>query len=79
MEYLEKGVPVSRPAEVNLRNNHVQYIVTWYVPLCHQTTLLRHTAAMPSLIPRTRLTRAQVRSFSRHLHHVLLGRAQAAI
>ncbi|KAL1837065.1 hypothetical protein VTJ49DRAFT_4317 [Mycothermus thermophilus] len=30
LEYLEKGVPVGRPAEVNLRNNHVQYIITWY-------------------------------------------------
>lgn len=26
-----KGVPIGRPAEVNLRNNHLQYIVTWYV------------------------------------------------
>ena len=26
-----KGVPIGRPAEVNLRNNHTQYIFTWYV------------------------------------------------
>ncbi|KAH9884030.1 SURF1-domain-containing protein [Xylariomycetidae sp. FL2044] len=25
-----KGIPVGRPAEVNLRNNHAQYIFTWY-------------------------------------------------
>ncbi|KAI9848526.1 MAG: surf-like protein [Sclerophora amabilis] len=25
-----KGVPIGRPAEVNLRNNHSQYIFTWY-------------------------------------------------
>ncbi|KAL2353733.1 COX1 assembly protein-like protein Shy1 [Cryomyces antarcticus] len=25
-----KGVPIGRPAEVNLRNNHTQYIATWY-------------------------------------------------
>ena len=25
-----KGVPIGRPAEVNLRNNHAQYIFTWY-------------------------------------------------
>lgn len=25
----EKGVPIGRPAEVNLRNNHTQYIFTW--------------------------------------------------
>ncbi|RVX66301.1 hypothetical protein B0A52_09732 [Exophiala mesophila] len=24
-----KGIPIGRPAEVNLRNNHVQYIFTW--------------------------------------------------
>ncbi|KAI4595453.1 surf-like protein [Pestalotiopsis sp. 9143b] len=26
-----KGIPVGRAAEVNLRNNHAQYIFTWYV------------------------------------------------
>jgi surfeit locus 1 family protein len=26
-----KGRPIGRPAEVNLRNNHAQYIFTWYV------------------------------------------------
>jgi surfeit locus 1 family protein len=26
-----KGIPIGRPAEVNLRNNHTQYIVTWSV------------------------------------------------
>lgn len=25
-----RGVPIGRPAEVNLRNNHTQYIFTWY-------------------------------------------------
>lgn len=25
----EKGIPIGRPAEVNLRNNHLQYIFTW--------------------------------------------------
>ena len=27
----EKGIPIGRAAEVNLRNNHTQYIFTWYV------------------------------------------------
>lgn len=26
-----RGIPIGRPAEVNLRNNHTQYIFTWYV------------------------------------------------
>ncbi|KAJ0123180.1 SURF-family protein [Diaporthe amygdali] len=30
MEYEQKGIPIGRPAEVNLRNNHAQYIFTWY-------------------------------------------------
>ncbi|KAG0632795.1 SURF1 family protein [Tuber brumale] len=30
MENIEKGVPIARAAKVNLRNNHMQYIVTWY-------------------------------------------------
>ena len=25
-----KGIPLGKPAEVNLRNNHAQYIFTWY-------------------------------------------------
>ena len=33
-ERMRKGIPVGRPAEVNLRNNHLQYIVTWYVLIC---------------------------------------------
>jgi cytochrome oxidase assembly protein ShyY1 len=24
-----RGIPIGRPAEVNLRNNHTQYIFTW--------------------------------------------------
>lgn len=26
-----KGIPIGRPAEINLINNHVQYIFTWLV------------------------------------------------
>lgn len=32
MGNIEKGIPIARAAEVNLRNNHMQYIVTWYIP-----------------------------------------------
>ncbi|CAL8576192.1 surf-like protein [Xanthoria parietina] len=34
-----KGVPIGRPAEVNLRNNHSQYIFTWYA-LSAATTIM---------------------------------------
>lgn len=30
----EKGVPIGRAPAVNLRNNHAQYIFTWYVFFC---------------------------------------------
>ncbi|KAF2090339.1 COX1 assembly protein-like protein Shy1 [Saccharata proteae CBS 121410] len=30
MDRTIKGIPIGRPAEVNLRNNHTQYIFTWY-------------------------------------------------
>ncbi|KAI1337128.1 SURF1 family-domain-containing protein [Xylariaceae sp. FL0016] len=30
MEFQTKGIPLGRAAEVNLRNNHAQYIFTWY-------------------------------------------------
>lgn len=33
MEYEARGIPFGRAAEVNLRNNHAQYIFTWYVSL----------------------------------------------
>ena len=26
----DRGVPIGRPAEVDIRNNHAQYIFTWY-------------------------------------------------
>ena len=26
---IARGIPVGRPAEINLRNNHAQYIFTW--------------------------------------------------
>lgn len=29
MEFENKGIPIGRAAEVNLRNNHAQYIFTW--------------------------------------------------
>ncbi|KAG8415342.1 surf-like protein [Metarhizium acridum] len=30
MDFEARGIPYGRPAEVNLRNNHAQYIFTWY-------------------------------------------------
>lgn len=30
IDYETRGIPFGRPAEVNLRNNHAQYIFTWY-------------------------------------------------
>ncbi|CAN8100693.1 unnamed protein product [Discula destructiva] len=39
MEYEQKGIPLSRPAEVNLRNSHAQYIFTWY-SLCIATSIM---------------------------------------
>lgn len=31
IDYETRGIPFGRAAEVNLRNNHAQYIFTWYV------------------------------------------------
>jgi surfeit locus 1 family protein len=31
VDYEARGIPYGRAAEVNLRNNHAQYIFTWYV------------------------------------------------
>lgn len=35
-----KGVPIGRPAEVLLRNNHTQYIFTWYTLSAATTVML---------------------------------------
>jgi surfeit locus 1 family protein len=34
-----KGVPIGRAPTVNLRNNHTQYIFTWYVTYCSSERL----------------------------------------
>ncbi|KAJ6444032.1 surfeit locus 1 [Purpureocillium lavendulum] len=39
MDYEARGIPFGRAAEVNLRNNHAQYIFTWY-GLCVATTIM---------------------------------------
>ena len=31
MDNEAKGKPIGRPAEVGLRNTHLQYVVTWFV------------------------------------------------
>lgn len=33
MDFEGRGIPIARATEVNLRNNHAQYIFTWYVVL----------------------------------------------
>ena len=56
----EAGIPIGRPAEVNLRNNHAQYIFTWYA-------LSAATAAMFFMIaksPRGGVNAAVKRSVS---------------
>lgn len=30
IDYETRGIPFGRAPEVNLRNNHAQYIFTWY-------------------------------------------------
>lgn len=29
--FLSKGVPIGRPATVDVRNAHLSYVITWYV------------------------------------------------
>ena len=31
LDRANKGIPIGRPPEVNLSNNHLQYIFTWFV------------------------------------------------
>jgi surfeit locus 1 family protein len=44
-----KGIPVARAAEVSLRNNHAQYIFTWYVScplICDSLKLTRRVSGI---------------------------------
>ncbi|KAG9830650.1 SURF1 family protein, partial [Aureobasidium melanogenum] len=43
-----KGIPIGRPAEVNLRNNHTQYIFTWYSLAAATSVMLWMVIKKPS-------------------------------
>ena len=43
-----KGIPIGRPAEVNLRNNHTQYIFTWYSLSAATTVMMWMLLKKPS-------------------------------
>lgn len=65
MDYEARGIPFGRPAEVNLRNNHAQYIFTW-----SDTTPA--VSSQCSL-----LTHRQVRLMLGHNNHAVHGREEA--
>lgn len=60
-----KGIPIGRAPTVNLRNNHTQYIFTWFVPI----HFVLYTAADCE----------QVRAKLRDINHVLDGRKEANV
>ncbi|TVY40567.1 Cytochrome oxidase assembly protein [Lachnellula subtilissima] len=43
-----RGIPIGRPAEVNLRNNHAQYIFTWYALAAATSVMLWMVVKKPS-------------------------------
>jgi surfeit locus 1 family protein len=49
MRRTEKGIPMGRHAEVNLSNNHAQYIATWYECCITQAKLMRTGLGWESL------------------------------
>merc|ERR1711939_428722 len=51
-----KGIPIGRAAEVNLRNNHFQYIFTWY-SLSAATTLMMWMLLKKKPVDRSRRVR----------------------
>ncbi|KAF2146233.1 uncharacterized protein K452DRAFT_294816 [Aplosporella prunicola CBS 121167] len=48
MSRAEKGIPIGRAAEVNLRNNHTQYIFTWYALSLATSVMLWMVIKKPS-------------------------------
>ncbi|KAJ9622722.1 surf-like protein [Taxawa tesnikishii (nom. ined.)] len=49
-----KGIPIGRPPEVNLRNNHTQYIFTWYSLSLATSIMLWMVIKKPALRGRVR-------------------------
>ncbi|KEZ39212.1 Uncharacterized protein SAPIO_CDS9876 [Scedosporium apiospermum] len=43
-DYQARGIPIGRPPVVNIRNNHAQYIFTWY-GLCLATSIMLYMVA----------------------------------
>lgn len=48
VDYEARGIPYGRAAEVNLRNNHAQYIFTWYSLAIATSVMLYLVAKKPS-------------------------------
>ncbi|ODA78637.1 hypothetical protein RJ55_06019 [Drechmeria coniospora] len=48
MDYEARGIPFGRAAEVNLRNNHAQYIFTWYALAAATSVMLYLVTKKPA-------------------------------
>ena len=90
MDYEARGIPFGRPAEVNLRNNHAQYIFTWYVRAKRDSSsiyLQRNTKdearkqrrRSEGSIILTNSSDSQVRVEHRHVNHAVHGAQKAAV
>lgn len=64
-----KGIPIGRAAEVNLRNNHAQYIFTWLVKT------LAPARVVPFASPVDCANALQVWLVSGHIDHAVDARA----
>ncbi|KAF2397439.1 SURF1-domain-containing protein [Trichodelitschia bisporula] len=53
----EKGIPIATAAEVNLRNNHAQYIFTWYALGIATTVMLGMVLRKPAKSAKVRRNR----------------------
>ena len=53
----EKGIPIGRPAEVNLRNNHLQYVFTWFSLAAATSVMFMMVLRKPSSGMRGRVRR----------------------
>ncbi|CEJ91312.1 Putative SURF1 family protein [[Torrubiella] hemipterigena] len=61
MDYEARGIPFGRAATVNLRNNHAQYIFTWYSLALATSVMLYLVVRKPSsdIVRRIRATKVQ--------------------
>ncbi|KAJ2550571.1 surf-like protein [Coemansia sp. RSA 1933] len=59
------GIPIGVPFQVDIRNNHLQYLITWYTLAAVTSAMLFYTLRKPaSAVEKIRRLRSKAGRFS---------------